>query len=83
LSTEGKKSGNPSLLRRAIDKGLSGDKAGFHDPAAAPLGTDDEAAGTPNTREQVALSLAAETEDRPTDHKANAAAKGPTDADPS
>ncbi|WP_451992497.1 hypothetical protein [Azospirillum argentinense] len=33
-------------LRDAIDKGLTGDKVPAADPAAAPLGTDDEAAGT-------------------------------------
>lgn len=33
-------------LRDAIDKGLTGDKIPAADPAAAPLGTDDEAAGT-------------------------------------
>ena len=74
------KSGNPSLLRGAIDRGLSGDKAGFPDPAAAPLGTDDEAAGTPNTREQVARSLAAEVGGRPADPEAHAAAKTTTSA---
>ncbi|MDQ7264157.1 hypothetical protein NM680_20445, partial [Paracoccus sp. PS-1] len=38
---------NPSRLRAEIDAGRTGDKLGFPDPAAAPLGTDDEAAGTP------------------------------------
>lgn len=33
-------------LRAAIDRGETGDKVAFPDPAAAPLGTDDEAAGT-------------------------------------
>ncbi|WP_207462245.1 hypothetical protein [Azospirillum sp. SYSU D00513] len=33
-------------LRDAIDKGLTGDKVPAADPAASPLGTDDEAAGT-------------------------------------
>lgn len=33
-------------LRHDIDSGRSGDKVPFIDPAAAPLGTDDEAAGT-------------------------------------
>jgi len=33
-------------LRDATDKGLTGDKVPAADPAAAPLGTDDEAAGT-------------------------------------
>ncbi|MBP2294782.1 hypothetical protein [Azospirillum rugosum] len=33
-------------LRDATDKGLTGDKVPAADPAASPLGTDDEAAGT-------------------------------------
>jgi hypothetical protein len=61
------------LLRVAIDRGKSADKASFPDPAAASLGTDDEAAGTPLTREQVARSLSTEVADRPTDHEANTA----------
>jgi hypothetical protein len=32
--------------RRRIDAGETGDKVAFPDPAAAPLGTDEEAAGT-------------------------------------
>lgn len=53
------------LLRHRIDRGLAGDKKGFPDPAAAPLGTDDEAAGTPPTPEQIALAHAQEVENRP------------------
>jgi hypothetical protein len=34
-------------LRHDIDRGRSGDKVDVIDPAAAPLGTDEEAAGTP------------------------------------
>lgn len=33
-------------LRHEIDSGRTGDKIPVEDPAAAPLGTDDEAAGT-------------------------------------
>jgi hypothetical protein len=40
-------------LRDRIDRGETGDKIPFPDPAAAPLGTDDEAAGTTPTPEQV------------------------------
>ena len=42
-------------LRIAIDQG-GGGKVDATDPAAAPLGTDDEAAGTPNTAAQVRLA---------------------------
>jgi len=40
-------------LRHALDRGQGGDKTDFIDPAAAPLGTDDEAGGHPPTREQI------------------------------
>lgn len=41
-------------LRSDIDHGQAGDKVDFPDPAAAPLGTDDEAAGTPPSKTVVA-----------------------------
>ncbi|HEY9213937.1 MAG TPA: hypothetical protein VIQ29_13955 [Ancylobacter sp.] len=47
-------------LREDIDRGLTGDKVPFRDPAAAPLGTDDEAAGMPPTAEEVELARATE-----------------------
>ncbi|MFT0860746.1 hypothetical protein [Ancylobacter sp. G4_0304] len=47
-------------LRAEIDRGRAGDKVPFPDPAAAPLGTDDEAAGMPPTASEVALALAHE-----------------------
>ena len=40
-------------LRRDIDSGQAGDKADWPDPAAAPLGTDDEASGNPPNAAQV------------------------------
>lgn len=52
-------------LRIAIDRGLAGDKVDAADPAAAPLGTDDEAGGTPNTSEQVRLAASHELSQRP------------------
>lgn len=48
-------------LRHDIDRGVAGDKVVFSDPAAAPLGTDDEAAGTPLSRARIALAGAHET----------------------
>jgi hypothetical protein len=53
--------GNPDLLRSDIDSGRTGDKVEFPDPAAAPLGTDEEAAGTPVTPAQVRAAVALET----------------------
>lgn len=44
-------------LKGAIDSGLTGDKVAFPDPGAAPLGTDDEAAGTPDTADRVAIAM--------------------------
>ncbi len=38
---------NWQQVRAKIERGESGDKIGGFDPAAAPLGTDDEAAGCP------------------------------------
>jgi hypothetical protein len=49
-------------LRIDIDRGSMGDKVAWPDPAAAPLGTDDEAGGAPPTAEERAL--AAEQERR-------------------
>jgi hypothetical protein len=43
-------------LRSDIDSGRTGDKVPANDPAAAPLGTDDEAAGTPPSRGAVDLA---------------------------
>jgi|SoiMethySBSTD1v2_1073268.scaffolds.fasta_scaffold609670_2 hypothetical protein len=39
--------GTPAQLREDIQGGQTGDKVKVRDPAAAPLGTDEEAAGTP------------------------------------
>ncbi|MGX4771126.1 hypothetical protein ACWAUC_15180 [Bradyrhizobium guangdongense] len=47
-------------LRIAIDQGYAGDKVDASDPAAAPLGTDDEAGGTSDTPAQVRLAAAQE-----------------------
>ena len=44
-------------LRDRIDRGAGGDKVAFQDPAAAPLGTDDEAAGTPPSARQVSTAM--------------------------
>lgn len=52
---------NPDRLRQRIDRGKGADKVDFPDPAAAPLGTDDEAAGTPITQEQLQTAMAHET----------------------
>lgn len=55
-----------SRLRDDIDEGRTGDKVGYPDPAASPLGTDAEAAGAPPTREEVATARDRETGARET-----------------
>jgi hypothetical protein len=45
-------------LRHDIDSGRTRDKVAWPDPAAAPLGSDDEAAGTPPSRERIAAARA-------------------------
>ena len=52
-------------LRDEIDHGQAGDKVSFPDPAAAPLGTDDEAAGHPPTPEQIAMARRLEVREDP------------------
>jgi hypothetical protein len=49
-----------SQLRHDIDTGRTGEKVAAPDPAAAPLGTDDEAAGTPPSGQTVAAARDAE-----------------------
>ena len=65
-------SGNPELLRCMIDSGKTFDKVRFSDPAAAPLGTDDEAGGFPPSAAQVSEAIRLETMPL-----ANAAARSP------
>ena len=48
-------------LRADIDSGRTGDKVSAPDPAMAPLGTDDEAAGTPPSPAAIALTRRLET----------------------
>jgi len=60
-------------LRHDIDQGRTGDKVRFPDPAAAPLGTDEEAAGTPIDPQVVAQTRNAEARmARPTDAQRSA-----------
>ena len=61
-------------LRQDIDSGATGDKVPVLDPAASPLGTDDEAAGVPASPEMVAALRQAERAERrspldPTDNQ--------------
>lgn len=52
-------------VRADIDRGLTGEKVAFPDPAMVPLGTDAEAGGTPPTAQELRI----EAESRPTLHK--------------
>lgn len=53
-----------SQVRHAIDSGRTGDKVAASDPAAAPLGVDDEAAGKPPSAPERALAHREETKTR-------------------
>ena len=50
---------NVDQLRHEIDTGRTGDKVQASDPAAAPLGTDAEAGGTPVTKAELAMDVRA------------------------
>lgn len=52
---------NTAQLRDAIDRGETGSKVRVGDPAASPLGTDDEAAGTRHDPAVVEDTLRRET----------------------
>ncbi len=52
-------------LRADIDAGRTRDKIPNSDPAAAPLGTDEEAAGTPISSAAVAMARDAEVDTAP------------------
>jgi hypothetical protein len=51
---------NVTHLRRDIEAGATGDKAPMLDPAASPLGTDDEAGGASPLPAELAAAPAAE-----------------------
>jgi hypothetical protein len=53
-----------AMLQGDIDSGRTGDKNPMFDPSGAPLGTDDEAAGTPPTPFRVAVACYYETVER-------------------
>ncbi|WP_416798209.1 hypothetical protein [Ciceribacter azotifigens] len=54
-------------IRGDIQRGLTGDKRRGFDPAAAPLETDGEAAGTPLTAQEARLARVGERAGRPVD----------------
>jgi hypothetical protein len=58
-----------AMLKNDIDRGRGGDKVNAIDLAAAPLGTDDEASGTPPTRRQLEMAHRSEIGSRPSGDK--------------
>ena len=62
---------NVDQLRHEIDSGNTGDKVKALEPAAAPLGTDEEAAGTPISAEAVTIAYRAEVSHPEHDRTAN------------
>jgi hypothetical protein len=63
-------------LRRDIDEGRGGDKVPFVDPAAAPLGTDDEAAGRSPSKEEIDQAARYEARDTSSAGSANSDERG-------
>lgn len=58
MKPKGARSGpTTAQLRDAIDRGRTGSKVPYEDPSAAPLGTDDEAAGTPPTPDDIRRAM--------------------------
>ena len=64
-------------IRKDIDRGRSGDKTDYPDPAAAPLGTDAEAGGNPPSEEELRIARDAETR-RPSERDKRAPAVDPS-----
>jgi hypothetical protein len=61
MSDDDKESGAAAArLRRDIDSGKTGDKVAASDPAAVPLGTDEEAGGVTSPEEAVEKARRAE-----------------------
>ncbi|HEX8234008.1 MAG TPA: hypothetical protein VF559_11770 [Caulobacteraceae bacterium] len=52
---------NAAQLKADYDSGRTGDKVAVGDPAASPLGTDEEAGGAPLSGESIAQARAQET----------------------
>jgi len=69
----GRRGSTTAQLRDDIQSGRTGDKVAGFDPAASPLGTDDEAAGTPPSPETVHATRAQEQAGRPSSATKNAA----------
>jgi hypothetical protein len=63
-------------LRKAIDSGRSGAKIDYPDPAAAPLGTDDEAGGASPSPEAVRQAYHHEVHGSPVETKGNQLERG-------
>ena len=56
-------------LRHDISRGKAGDKVNHPDPAAAPLGTDDEAAGKPPSLEERRMAAAETAPSKPSEER--------------
>lgn len=67
MSDQPKAASNPAQVRGDIQSGRTGDKRRGFDPAAAPLETDAEAAGTPPGPEAVEEARAGQVAGRPID----------------
>lgn len=65
---DGREQPTTAQLEADIDRGRTGDKVDWPDSAAAPLGTDDEAAGAPPSPARVVLARAQESRFVPYKH---------------
>jgi hypothetical protein len=69
---DGQRPPTVAQLRHKIDRGATGDKVNFPDPAAAPLGTDAEAGGAPPAAAERKTAYKAEVQRQPTPRQASA-----------
>lgn len=71
-----RKGATVAQLKRDIETGRTGDKVGGFDPAASPLGTDEEAGGTRPAAEIIALERVRQARAGLDSREANAADPG-------
>ncbi len=83
-SRRGQEGDTAAQVRGDIQQGLTGDKRRGFDPAAAPLETDGEAAGTPLSAEEARLARAGGRAGRPVDRSEDfdTAMRADQDAEP-
>ncbi len=66
----------PDQLRDAIDRGEGSDKVSYPDPAASPLGTDEEAGGNPTSAAATETAFRHEVKETPSEPRRGAGSRG-------